>query len=284
MAKIIELVEDTEFDSDDVIIKDGANGTKIMSASDFAIELAGLISPENHRNVYRGKNLGTSLTQDQIAAIQNGTFDDLFIGDYWTINGVRYDIADMDYWYQIGDTAFTRHHLVMISHNTMGNAKMNNTNITTGGYIGSAMRAGYTETDPDTQEVITHDPYIKVFADRISAAFGDNLLTHRSYFSNAVSSGAASAGAWVDSTVDLMSEKMVYGTRIRGNERTVATSDKAQLAIFDLKPSEVNRPRTAQWLRDVYSATLFAGVPGNGNANPSGASISYGVRPAFAVG
>ena len=53
--------------------------------------------------LYRGKFLGNSLTSAQSAAIQAGTFDDLYIGDYWTINGVNYRIAAFDYYYQCGD-------------------------------------------------------------------------------------------------------------------------------------------------------------------------------------
>ena len=110
--------------------------------ADAAKEFAGLVSAMQHRNVFRGKNLGTSVTAAQKAAIQNGTFDDLFIGDYWVINGVNWTIADMDYWYNCGDTAFTRHHLVIIPGGQLYSAKMNDTNTTEGGYFGSKMRGG----------------------------------------------------------------------------------------------------------------------------------------------
>ena len=36
-----------------------------------------------HNSIYRGKNLGGTVTDEQWAAIKAGTFDDLFIGDYW---------------------------------------------------------------------------------------------------------------------------------------------------------------------------------------------------------
>lgn len=37
----------------------------------------------NHKNIYRGKNLGSKLTNEQKNAIITGSFDDLYIGDYW---------------------------------------------------------------------------------------------------------------------------------------------------------------------------------------------------------
>ena len=36
-----------------------------------------------HNSIYRGKNLGAYVTDEQWDAIKAGTFDDLFIGDYW---------------------------------------------------------------------------------------------------------------------------------------------------------------------------------------------------------
>ena len=35
-----------------------------------------------HNSIYRGKNLGTSVSSAQYAEISAGTFKDLFIGDY----------------------------------------------------------------------------------------------------------------------------------------------------------------------------------------------------------
>lgn len=267
MSKITEYAAATRFDSGDILIKDGSNGTKKITAENAAVEFAGLVSTIQHRNVYRGKNLGTSVTAAQKTAIQNGSFDDLFIGDYWVIGSKNWVIADMDYWYNIGDTSFASHHLVIVPSTTLGNVVMNDTNTTEGGYVGSKM---YTEGLDTAKSLITE-------------CFGDMVKSHRLYLSNAVTDGVESAGAWADSTVDLMSEIMVYGTKIR-NTGHIATADKQQLALFRLSPRAINI-RSNYWLRDVVSATLFAVVHGDGYANYGYASnTSYGVRPAFAIG
>ena len=221
----------------------------------------------NHRNIYRGKSLGTVITDEQKQAISSGSFEDLFIGDYWTLNGTRYVITDMDYWLNVGDVPFTKHHLVMTPHASPYSAKMNDTNTTDGGYISSKM---YTE-------------YIRNAKTLIRNAFGNMLLTHRDYFSFAVADGNVLNGAWVDSTVDLMSEVMVYGTRIRSVEQGIATADKMQLALFRLNPEAINNG-IAIWLRDVVSAAGFALVDSNGYAYAGGSSTSLGVRPVFAIG
>ena len=273
MAKLIDYPADTRFNSDDILIKDGSNGTKKILVTDAAVEFAGMVSAINRRNVYRGKNLGTAVTAAQKAAIQAGTFDDLFIGDYWVINGVNWVIADMDYWYNCGDTPFTNHHLVIVPSASLYSAKMNETNTTEGGYVGSLM---YRENLNNAKTTI-------------STAFGDMLLTHREYLVNAVTSGYPSAGAWFNSTVELMNEIMVYGSHIytpAGNGTTIVTRytiNKQQLSLFRLNPRAINN-RVSIWLRDVVSSSYFAYVHYDGTATFGNASVSRGVRPAFAIG
>lgn len=59
------------------------------------------------------------------------------MGDYWVINGINWRIVDFNYWYNCGDTAFIKHHLVIMPDTVLYEARMNPTNITTGGYVGS---------------------------------------------------------------------------------------------------------------------------------------------------
>ena len=271
--KLTDLGAATRFDSGDILIKDGTNGTKKITVANAASEFAGLISAVNHRNIYRGKNLGTAITAAQKAAISSGTFDNLFVGDYWTLNGTVYRIADMDYWISCGDTNFTKHHLVMVPDATMYTAAMNDTNTTEGGYVGSKM---YTEGLDNAKATI-------------QAAFGNMLQTHREMLINAVTDGHPSGSAWRDSTVELMSEIMVYGCHVyapAGNgdlTPTQFTINKQQLALFQLNPRMVNI-RSSFWFRDVASSTSFTLVDSNGSANNFNASISLGVRPVFAIG
>lgn len=273
MSKITEYNAATRFDKNDILIKDGTGGTKKISVENAAAEFAGLVSAIQHRNVYRGKNLGTTVSTAQKTAIQNGTFDDLFIGDYWAIGGTQYKIADMDYWYNCGDTNFAKHHLVMVPSTNMYTASMNDTNTTEGGYANSKM---YTE---NLEEAKT----------KIQAAFGELLLTHREIITNATTDGHPSGYEWVDSTVDLMNEVMVYGSYIYapGSTGLVTptryTINNSQLAIYRLNPRDYKN-RAGFWLRDVVSSAYFAHVSYGGSALDYYASNSLGVRPAFAIG
>lgn len=225
-----------------------------------------------HNAIYRGKNLGTSVTAAQYAAISAGTFEDLYIGDYWVINGVNWRIAAFDYYLNCGDTSCTKHHVVIVPDTCLYNHVMNDTNITTGGYVGSKM---YTEGLEQAKTTI-------------KAAFSGHVLSHRVYLTNAVTDGHPSAGAWCDSEVDLMNEQMVYGGAIFmpiANGSTVYTNyrvEKSQLPLFAHEPSRICN-RNNWWLRDVVSASYFAGVLDYGSARCYGASYSRGVRPAFCI-
>lgn len=229
----------------------------------------------SHNGIFRGKNLGTSVTQKQWTAIQNGTFDDLYIGDYWVIDGINWRIADFDYYYNCGDSAFTKHHAVIVPDTSLYSHNMNDTNTTTGGYVGSKM---YTEGLGQAKT-------------QIQNAFGaSHVLTHRLLLTNATTNGYASGGKWVDSIVDLMCETMVYGSMIMSpmnNGTNIPYNyriEKGQLPLFQMAPQYTFNRSGAYWLRDVVSASYFASVNSGGNANANSASYALGVRPAFCIG
>lgn len=229
----------------------------------------------SHNGIFRGKNLGTSVTQKQWTAIQNGTFDDLYIGDYWVIGGVNWRIAAFDYYYNCGDSAFAKHHAVIVPDTSLYSHNMNDTNATTGGYVGSKM---YTEGLDQAKT-------------QIQTAFGSShVLTHRLLLTNATSNGYASSGTWVDSTVDLMCENMVYGSMIMSpmnNGTNIPYNyriEKGQLPLFQMASQYTFNQSGTYWLRDVVSSVYFACVAGYGDATSYRASYVFGVRPAFCIG
>ena len=149
---------------------------------------------------------------------------------------------------------------------------MNTTNITTGGYYGSAM---YTTGLAQAKNTINAD---------FGAA---HILNHRQYLCNAVTSGRPSAGSWYDSTVELMTEQNVFGGKVYGvtSDSTVPnvlTIDKSQYPLFTFRPDMISNCQNF-WLRDVVSAALFARVSHDGLAYYANASNVYGVRPAFSI-
>lgn len=226
-----------------------------------------------HRTKFRGKSLGNALTADQKAAIKAGTFKDLYLGDYWSINDHTWRIADMDYWYGSGNISCTTHHVVVIPDSQLYTHNMNTQNVTTGGYTGSEM---YTSGLDQAKKIVTQD-------------FGTNVLSHRELFTNEVASGHPSNGTWFDSTVDLPNEIMMYGSYVLtpGVTDTVVpylyTIDKTQLALMQVAPFYINPARQDIWLRDVVSTFSFAHVDDRGIAYENGAINVYGVRPVVGI-
>ena len=268
-----------------LLIHDG-NGVKTISAANLKKDIKALVDTAQatinaiattgagaHNAIYRGKSLGTAVTEAQWAAIKAGTFEDMYIGDYWTIGGVTYRIAAFNYYYNTGDTACTKNHITLVPDANMYTHVMNDTNITTGAYVGSKM---YTEGL--TQAKTT-----------INSAFGEaHILNHRQYLQNAVTDGYASGGSWYDSTVELMTEQNVYGGKVFGNQLNGTalpnsyTVDKSQYPLFTFRP-DMQSNRQWFWLRDVVSASHFASVGYGGFANSTSASDAAGVRPAFSI-
>lgn len=265
--------------TEQMLIHDG-NGVKVITVENLHKGLqTDIDSVRNvladgaaaHNCIYRGKNLGTSVTEEQYAAISSGKFTDLYIGDYWVINGVTYRIAAFDYYYNCGDTNFTKHHVVIVPDTSLYKAQMNTSNVTTGGYTGSAMYKSNLAQAKTT----------------IKAAFGSaHVLTKRELLTNAVNGNTPSGWAWFDSDVELMNEVQAYGSVAwgahAGNGYNVASGD-GQFPLFMFDRTKLHN-REDYWLRDVSSAAGFSIVSLHGSANLSYASRSLGVRPAFCIG
>lgn len=230
-----------------------------------------------HNAIYRGKDITSKFydgtLSQQIAA---GTFDDIFIGDYiiGQTSGRKYLVADINYRLHCGDTECTKPHVLMIPEKIMGTAQMNDSHVTTGGYVGSKM----------------HTTNLVQFKNVIQNDFGSgHILNHRVVLTNAVTDGKSSGWAWYDSTIELMNESMVYGHNAWGSHHGYETgADKSQLSLFKHRPDLIVALNDAgsrywYWLRDVVSSSAFARVNCYGGASTNGAGNSDGVRPAFLI-
>lgn len=231
-----------------------------------------------HNSIFRGKNLGTSYTSAMSKAIQNGTFDDLFVGDYLTINGTVYRVAGFNLGKQIGDNTPMGNSMCLVPDSALYNAQMHNTdsgqytegaaaNTTTGAYANSDMRTA--NLAQATQKIVSD--------------FGSShVMSYRDILPNATSNGQASGWAWYDCKVELMSEVMVYGTNVFANSGYEVGCINSQFPLFALASEYIHR-RFIYWLRGVGSATDFGLVSNAGYASAYYASFSYGVRPFFFV-
>lgn len=234
-------------------------------------DIVGYDNAAAHNSIYRGKNLGTQFTAEMSANIKNGTFKDLYCGDYLVINGTTYRFMDLDYLYKTGDTSLETHHILVVPDAPMYNHVMNDTNTTEGGYVGSKMYISGLD-----------QALAKVKTD-----FGEaHIVTYRNLLVNTVSNGVPSNWAWYSRQIDLMNEEMVYGTRAwsQASQNGYDTgTNKSQLAAFKHNHSLISSCRSWYWLRAVRSSAFFCYVDSAGNVNGYGASYAYGVRPCFLI-
>ena len=270
------------------VVIDGTDIKEAVESGQYAPIPNMIHSAAMHNGLFRGANITEYMESGQMSIdIANGTFDNIYIGDYVmkdiTVSGttytVKWEVADLDYFLHSGDTECEDHHVVLFPSVTIQtNVPMNDTNVVTGGYIGSKM---WTTTIP-------------LYTAAIKAAFGANhVLSHRELLSNTVDTSKASAAgagftgsstnwAWTDVDANIPSEPMIYGGAVFGSSGYDVGNKEKQLSIFRFK--KFCEGRKWFWLQAVVSSSRFAFANNHGNATYADASISAangGVRPYF---
>ena len=242
---------------------------------------------EAHNAMWGGRDITAAFNNGTFSTnVANGTFRDIFPGDYITksvtISGTAYTVnwvvADCDYWINKGDqnNGMETHHVAIVPQAPIFSANMNATNTTEGGYAGSRM---YRETIP-------------ACATGIVNAFGSShILTFRDHLTRDLNTSAVSSGItvftgapnwngeWHSQQCNLMSEAMVYDGPHCASSALDNIMATRQMSAFRLSERLINYNRQWWWLRDVVSSAGFAVVGGDGLANPTNASHVYGVRP-----
>nr|DAO93166.1 MAG TPA: hypothetical protein [Caudoviricetes sp.] len=218
------------------------------------------LSPEMHRNIFRGQYLGESITAEQLATIRDGSFKDLYIGDYWERDGTIYRIADINYWKNVGypeSEKLQKPHILIVPDTILRSGQMNANNSTSGGYKSSTMKT----------------VRLNQIANSLPDAFKNILISHRIF----------SDGTWITASIDLMNEVMEHGTYICTDNSNKQTSDTQQLSLFRLCP-ELKSIGQNYWLRNVAGSQTYTLISQYGDASSDMATSTYGIRPVFAIG
>ena len=273
-------------------------------------------SVEWHNSHYRGINLISDGHFADMAAllraIRAQNWSDIYIGDYveltFTYEGadrtVKFYVGEIDKFYKVGDTSLETHHLVMITGDLGVNQKMNDSNTTAGGYVGSK---AHTVTLPALYAIL-------------NPLFNNAILTHREHLSNTVLSaqtvslslddgngavsyscdnfpvyssgdpntpGCATAGNWYDCNLVLMSEIEMFGSnRFASSGIDDVMCPEGQIAAFKYNRNLQTLNRTINtWLRNVNSASRFCRCNGTGLSDRNSATYAnIRLRPRFLIG
>lgn len=233
-------------------------------------------NPIMHRNIFRGKYLGDEVTQDQLVAIVDGSFYDLYVGDYWTIpitidneiKNVNWRIADFDYWIGVGAgwgisglTPIYSHHLVIVPDEPLYDVNTSRASIYTSSYL-------YTTGLTKARQAINN-------------VFSNIILSHPRTIVNS----GANDKTYYQIDIDTMSQIMTFGYTTYGPRLTQwnGVSDAQQLALFRVAPQYL-RTNDSFWLTDITSNNAPIVVLGNGTLFAVAETQDRGVRPCFAIG
>lgn len=225
-------------------------------------------------SVFRGQYLGTSITAAQYNAISAGTFEDLYLGDYWNIGGHIWRIWGFNVFRRDGDSELTTNHILLMPDDNYLKANgsdthyMKDSNDTSGGYKATKF----------------FQTYAGQIYNELTPYFGSHILSHRELISNATSNGKASGWEWASVTVGIPTEINIYGSSVWGASEIAGTGynigvNKTVFPLAVVEPSLIAN-REHWWLRDVVSASFFAHVHPAGFAYYFYASNPWiGVRP-----
>lgn len=223
-----------------------------------------------HNSLYRSIALG-AYNDTFSQAVKDGTFDNMYIADTFTMNGHTYHIAGFNTEWGTEKNTELGNHICLITDN-FGDSRMNSSDTTQGGFAGSNM---FKKTLPK-------------LVSQLKADWGDHLLEFNEFLSTGIDlNGAPNIGAWFKVQASLMNTTQVFGapTQYSNNangEKYNIGNENSILPLFKLKPSDRNTGYW-WWLRDIYNSQDFAAVGYDGSAYWNYASYDGGVRAFFLV-
>lgn len=238
---------------------------------------AGFVEVENnagfHNSVYRGKNLGSTLTSQQKLAIKNGTFKDMFIGDYWEsdkANKIKFRIAGFNYWKCEGSpNDRPKNHVVIVAdYNEQDNFPMcEQLSDFTKGYANSSLK-----NKLSSGSLISKEHAISVFGSPF-------ILSHFEYLPIRIKEdGSYESCTIVRSSFEIPTVEMVYGSL----KEYKKSSDIKILPLFIMNP-ELISGNNSYWLRNTTGKSMYAVVASDGLLESSNADTQNYVRLVFGV-
>lgn len=297
-----------------------ANKVVAEAVNDIEKEI-GILSQTATHNMPRivPKDITSYITDGTFYQRLNGTdgfdlFEDIYVGDYIKMSrpitcpnqdsstattGSQYvTIIGLDALQGNGDNIVVNyHHAVMTAGKGFGGVqhfgrhRMNSTNTTVGGYVGSEMNTsilGAVTSSGSTAGDATINQ-------QLYAEFGSHLKTTRELCSNGVNesgynrfgsnTGCSNSWAWGNFQAILMSEIEVYGSTVWSSSGYDTGNAKMQMPLFTHNRQAMNNRGNWYWLKDMATGAYVSNCDNTGRADYSGASNVRGsVRPRFVIG
>lgn len=224
---------------------------------------------ESHNNIFRGKNLGSSLTNTQLQGIRDGTFKDLFVGDYFDFGTQKLRVAHLDYFLERTISSFEgrfplfTHHLVLISDHVHGRINYD------------AQRHSYASSD---LKKAIESKTIRSEAGYIPGIEDFDVLNLQDYRSP---TDDRAKRQLYKSHAGALSSFMVVGRDLMGSSSGVIPTDP-QMALFRLSPKMISI-NYSWWLADSCDDIYAFTVGPYGTIEKGEKRDSCGIRPYYVV-
>lgn len=210
----------------------------------------------NHNGGIRGKNLGSSFTAEQKAAIAAGTFDDIYVGDYWEIDGVKYVIVDIDYYLGYGNsTPTTDHHVIVFPEDVL-----------------SAQGYEYSADYYGSSSIYT--TYLPAIASDLINTFGNFLINQKLVL---YQTGGTTFWGQEKCILPSMMQIQGYGQTINTGKEQHRVP---QFSFFRYNNALISASQR-YWLRDSNGDGNTAFITPEGSLGVGGNSAQYYLRPYF---
>lgn len=277
--KINDYPEITDLSQGDKLVVETPDGTKKIDGSNV-IKVADPVTLDSavlHRNTFRGKNIGTEFTDDQKEAIQSGTFDDLYVGDYWVMDGYHWRIMDINCFKEpksyFGICDNNNHLVIMTDEYLYKDTESGPFGANVGGVNTSTLdvyKTGYSGS-----RIYTIDNTI--CKNKFQNSFGeDSLLTFKTTVPSAISdSGIITATSLLETKCFSPKLPNIFGGISSSQPTTMASainnynSTVGQFSAFIHKPSLImisngNEQATGNQIQysSTYLSSDFGGKPG----------------------
>ena len=223
-----------------------------------------------HNATYRGKKLGNALTSEMLAGIRDGSFSDLYVGDYIETEDNIYRFMDFDYFLGcvsgVSGGKIEKHHAVLVPDRVMGISAIDN----------------YPEA---TQPKETHMYANKLpeITQTLKGIFGNDNVAMMDRIIPKTANGEPTGWDWVNVGADLLTEEMVMGHGSWGEWTGFQTGVlKGQLAGFRYSHF-LMCSNDDYWLRNKRSATNYALISSGGISSSDIGNQQHGVRPFFVI-
>ena len=246
----------------------GLGGSTVADAIKALNDIVGNSDAGLHNSLYRGKNLGSTFTSAQRAAINAATFTDMYLGDYWSIGNVNYRIAAFDYYYKRGTNA---HHVVIVPDSVIGSAvAAHSSNDTSGGYVATTM----------------HTTTLPSMLSTIEGAFGsDYILGRTATLSSTMNNGTVTGVVTETVKIELPTMGNCLGRGVLFDATSACSDeDSTQFPLFVYAPTFI-RTGARFWVRDLYGTNAMYAINTTGNLihRVLTESSNQSVRPVFCV-